>query len=184
MGPDHNLPRAQETLGLPSESLFQTRLVYNVATSTILLYFRLSRGRIPYSRIYLRRTSEESYRPAFAFDGDDFSAESPVLSEAGLLYFVLSEWKQVHGNFGSNYIGIGQVDLRTGTTEIWPTDTPIATRCFASELAAATSDGSTIYAVCGFRALTGIGPVEYHLCALDWKSRQITKIEQLDGVFF
>src|SRR5688572_22908879 len=109
----HVFEEDQSKSGLPPDPLWERRLLYNAASSTIVLSFVISRDRIPCARLYLRHVSQDSYRPAIEVPNDDFSIQSPVVCVAPFVFFVLSEWVGSGDAIAGDYKGIGRLDLLT-----------------------------------------------------------------------
>jgi hypothetical protein len=175
----------QRSLGLPAQQLWEHRVQYSHGAGLVVVSVVISKDRIPYSRIYIRHVEEEGYRPAVALPSEDCTMDGPVLSyDPPYLFYVLSRWIRWGSDYAEHYEGLGRLDLRTGIADLWETDTPGPDRCFVSELSAASPDGDAVFAVCGFRAEGGVGPVGYAMAELLWSRRSVTKKSPFRTAFF
>jgi hypothetical protein len=175
----------QSNRGLPGEHLLQPRVAFHAPTSTAVLSFGVVRQGIHHGRVYLCAGAEVRYRPALELESEDLSLDSALVSAvAPYLFFVRSRWVGSGATMARAGEGVVRLELRTGEHDLWQMDAPGAQRWFVAGLVGASPDARELYAVCGFRAPSGIGAVEYALATLDWSTRTIVRHQAVDAWLF
>jgi hypothetical protein len=176
----------QEALGLPTEPLFEGRLLYCRQTSTVIFCCTLNVSGCPIGRIFVRGLNDARYAEAVQVH-DGVSLSSALLCESAALFAVKYRWsvdRRSDGGASGDYEGLIRIDLKNGTSEVWNTETTLAERFFVSQICGVSADGNLIHAVAGQCSPNHVGPVTYALVAFDWTTRSARVVGDLPHIFF
>jgi hypothetical protein len=186
----------QAKCGLPAEPLLDLRMTFASRSRVLILQFSLERLGAHVPQVFIRSENSNRYlnildivEPALEGIAPTKSdtvvrgARTPVAGPAGVLYFLLAEYRQSGGRMRS----VARVDLSSNTAESWDPSKCVSESCTPVELLGADDDG--VHAKAGFKIPAHTGSaldyeVEYHVVYLHWADRAPTRILPLPAVFF
>lgn len=175
--------------GIPDENKLQGFQCH--ASQAYFVAHFLNRGRPHFSSVWVRKWSDDAYRPLRGESWTGLSYEAPVLHPDKPILFVL-EWQHSptldsNGNTlnGFNWNAVESVDIETGESVSRIEAVKHDRTAWVSELYCWSSSANTLLAQIAFEVHQGQGcsQVEYRLCHLDPETGDFITISDMPGVY-
>jgi len=185
--------RKQQSRGLPPEPLYDTTLLFNDASSTLVLACSVRRGRISFPHLYFRSMLQDRYtsvgelaRQTFEWTGE-IGIEYPFACQEPILVCLASEYDLSWPDTGApvKSLGILRVDLEQKSCELWDTKDGATVAWVLQRILGCSADGNEVLAVVGFPETQVQGyEMVYSVARLSWPTRRVDRIHVLEDVFF
>lgn len=167
-------------IGLPSDDLRGSRVLFNEATSTVIVAVWDRRGNGVRGRVFARPSDRRTYS-VLGSPSEDVSDVHPITCAGPYALFVRNVAREGSAAFDSGAVIC--VDLRSPSEHRrLETQSMKTRRQFVAELLAASSGGEVVHAVVG-NFVEATNATEYWVARIEWGADQVSLLTELEAVY-
>ena len=183
----------QRSRGLPGEPLYDTTLLFNDISETLVFACSIRRERVTFPQLYFRSVRSRQYtsvadlaKQTFNWTGD-IGIEYPFACQKSRLVCLASEYDLSWPEAGApiKSLGILRINLEQQTCEHWDARDGITTAWILQRILGCSGDGDEILALVGFPEAQLDGyQIVYSVARLSWRTRRVDRLHVLEDVFY